>query len=69
MPIIRIKEDNPLVVSIFKTGSGKALAELRLEGINIAGKLKIKKGKKGNPGTEICDSDLAGDDELELEIT
>lgn len=69
MPIIRIKEDNPLVVSIFKTGSGKPLAELRLEGINIAGKLKIKKGKKGQGGSEICDSNLAGDDELELEIT
>lgn len=68
MPIIRIKEDNPLVISIFKTGSGKPLAELRLEGVNIAGQLKIKKGKKGKPGNEICDNSLAADDELELEL-
>lgn len=68
MPIIRIKEDNPLVISVFKSGSAKPLAELRLEGVNIAGKLKIKKGKKGSPGQDICDNDLTKDDELELEL-
>lgn len=67
MPIIRIKEDNPLVLGVYDNGN-QLVAELRLEGVTIAGALKIKKGKKGQGKTEICANDLTKDDELELDL-
>ena len=71
MPIIRIKENNPLIIEVLRNPNSEPVETFKAEGFQIGRQVRVKKQNKdthGNP-TEIGERQFdKGSEEIEIDL-